>query len=267
MNKYITTGIISAGLAMSAASVSAADIAIFGQNNIGQLYGQGNNVVYVSDADLAMAGFLSSFDAFVYTRNGFSFGEGLSAAAAANVNSFVTGNIVIFNGDFQDGIGDSSLDNLFLNALDFALDGNGGGYIGEFRGAFAAYSSNADGNNPIGLIDGSAGPAGAGNGGSSGSVNLTANGANSPIVNGVSFPFNPTAVEFGATLSGENPDKVIARFDNGNAAIIASSRNQISFGAVPEPGTWAMLLLGFFSIGFSMRARKNKVRRTTLSYS
>ena len=37
--------------------------------------------------------------------------------------------------------------------------------------------------------------------------------------------------------------------------------------AVPEPGTWAMLLLGFFSIGFSMRARKNKVRRTTLSYS
>jgi hypothetical protein len=28
--------------------------------------------------------------------------------------------------------------------------------------------------------------------------------------------------------------------------------------AVPEPGTWAMMLLGFGAIGFSMRRRRGK---------
>ena len=36
-------------------------------------------------------------------------------------------------------------------------------------------------------------------------------------------------------------------------------------GAVPEPATWAMMLLGFFGTGFAMRARPR--RRTTVSYS
>jgi hypothetical protein len=30
----------------------------------------------------------------------------------------------------------------------------------------------------------------------------------------------------------------------------------ISFGAVPEPGTWAMMLLGFGAVGFAMRRRR-----------
>ena len=45
--------------------------------------------------------------------------------------------------------------------------------------------------------------------------------------------------------------------------------NAISFspvaGAVPEPATWAMMLVGFGGIGFAMR-RRSKVR-TTVSYT
>ena len=41
--------------------------------------------------------------------------------------------------------------------------------------------------------------------------------------------------------------------------------NNLQFGAVPEPGTWLMMILGFGAIGFSMRSR-NSVR-TSVSYS
>lgn len=37
------------------------------------------------------------------------------------------------------------------------------------------------------------------------------------------------------------------------------------FGAVPEPSTWAMMLLGFGAIGFAMR--RSKVVRTSVSYA
>lgn len=42
-----------------------------------------------------------------------------------------------------------------------------------------------------------------------------------------------------------------------------------SAGAVPEPGTWAMMLLGFGAIGFGMRRRKGHRidRRIRLSYT
>ena len=37
-------------------------------------------------------------------------------------------------------------------------------------------------------------------------------------------------------------------------------------GAVPEPGTWAMMLLGFGAAGYAMR-RRAKVRRTNISFA
>ena len=37
-------------------------------------------------------------------------------------------------------------------------------------------------------------------------------------------------------------------------------------GAVPEPATWAMMLLGFFGVGAAMR-RKAAVRSTSVSYA
>lgn len=239
-----------------ASSADAASLAIFGQNNIGSLYsGGGNSVTYVSDAQLATAGFLNAFDAFVYTRDGFSFGVGLSVAAAANVKAYVTGNVVLFNGDFQDDIGVANTDKLFNNALAYVLSGSGKGYIGEYRGAFAAYASNDDGNNPIGLVNGHAGVSGAGQGGSNLDIDLTTFGVGHPVTNGVTFPYDPAAVEFGAALTGENPAKVLARFANGNAAIIASEVGQIS-NPIPEPRTWLMMVAGMGAIGLVMRRRR-----------
>jgi len=36
--------------------------------------------------------------------------------------------------------------------------------------------------------------------------------------------------------------------------------DSISVAAVPEPATWAMMLLGFGAIGFTMRRRKDLPR-------
>jgi len=238
-------------------TANAATIAVFGQNNIGSRYSAtGNTVTYVTDAQLASAGFLSGFDLFVYTRSGSSFGTGLSAAAAANVSSYVTSNIVLFNGDFQDDIGAANTNQLFDNALAFVTAGGKGGYIGEYTGSFAAFSSNANGYNPLGLVAGSAGTSGFNQGGADGNVQVGPGGAGSPLLSGVSLPYNPGAVEFSATVTGVNPSGVILSFANGNPALVANSRAQISVGGVPEPSTWAMMLLGFGAIGAGMRRRR-----------
>ena len=57
----------------------------------------------VTDAQLWIAGFLNNYDAFYYTRNGTSLGQSLSAAAVANVSSYVgaRGNVVLMNWDPQ----------------------------------------------------------------------------------------------------------------------------------------------------------------------
>ena len=249
---------IVAALSLSvAAPASAANLAIFGDNNIASLYGGSHVISIVSDAQLATSGFLNGYDAFVYTRDGSSFGQGLSINAAANVKAFVTGNVVLFNGDFQDDIGNAGTDALFTNALSFVLGGMGKGYLGEYIGAFSAYAANGDGYNPIGLVNGTSGVSGASQGGSDLAIDLTAAGMLSSITAGTPFPYNPDAVEFGATLTGENPAKVLARFANGNAAIIASGVDQISDpGPVPEPATWALMIGGFGMAGAMLRRRR-----------
>ena len=264
--KMKKAAIFLAGAVLFTSPISAANLAIFGANNIGNLYDDSHAVTYVTDAQLATAGFLNTFDAFIYTRDGSSFGVGLSALAASNVKSYVTGNVVLFNGDFQDDIGTVNTNKLFNNALKYVLNGGKGGYIGEFTGAFAAYSANGNGYSPIGLVQGTAGPSGASLGGSNTDINLTSAGIGNPVTAGVTFPYDPAAVEFGAQLSGENPDKVLARFATGNAAIIASSVDQISVGAVPEPSTWAMMLFGFGFVGGAMRTAKRR-QKVTVSYA
>ena len=66
---------------------------------------------------------------------------------------------------------------------------------------------------------------------------------------------------FGVTLgAGGSPYGV--SFDTTNSSGVTQTFNgNIHFTAVPEPATWAMMLLGFGAIGFSMRSR----RRTTLA--
>lgn len=246
-----------AALILSTTGANAAAIAIFGNNNIASLYGSlpGHTVTVVSDGQLATAGFLDSFDMFVYTRNSTSFGTTLSAAAAANVKSFVTGNAVLLNGDFQDDIGTANTDLLFTQILAYILSGSGKGYLGEFNGSVAAFTSNANGLSPIGLVTGIAGPLGFGNGGSDGDVLLTAAGAASPVLTGVTFPYNPDEVEFGATVTGVNPARVLARFTNGNPAIIASGIDDISV-QVAEPATLALFGAGLIGLA-AVRRRKS----------
>jgi hypothetical protein len=244
--------------ALSSAAADAAQIAIFGDNRIADLYGTlGHTVTIVDDSQLSTAGFLDSFDMFVYTRDGFSFGTTLSAAAAANVKSFVDGNIVLLNGDFQDDIGEANTDLLFSQILTYLLSGSGKAYLGEFTGSVAAFSSNSNNLQPISLVAGAAGPLGFGQGGSEGDVLLTAAGAISPVLAGVSFPYNPDAVEFGADVSGVNPAQVLARFTNGNPAIIAGNVENISDpGEVPEPATLALVgggLLGLVALRRRLR--------------
>ena len=76
------------------------------------------------------------------------------------------------------------------------------------------------------------------------------------MLSGVTLPYNPAAVEFGATLSGIDPSLVLATYDNGNAAIIA--RDGIP-APVPEPCSLALLGLGAPAV---LAARRRRTRKT-----
>ena len=46
-----------------------------------------------------------------------------------------------------------------------------------------------------------------------------------------------------------------------------SYTGSINFAAVPEPATWALMLLGFAAVGFSLRRRKPEARETRVRYN
>ena len=236
-------------------------IAVFGDNATDDFINglAGYQAVLVSDMDLATPGFLtgSGFSAFYFTRNGASFGSGLSVAAAANVASYVglTGNVVLLNGDFADGIGNASINQLTSNSVMFAA-ASGNGFIGEFNGAVSALTANSNGFTPLSLIPGTAGPLGLGNGGSQGSLNQTAAGAGSPVLAGLSFPFNPVGVDFGSVLTGVPNALVVATFDGGNPGIIVRQGTAAPGNAIPEPGTLALASTGLIGLIGCVRRRK-----------
>lgn len=83
---------------------------------------------------------------------------------------------------------------------------------------------------------------------------LRANGSTITVklLDGVSTSFDPHGFPVGTT------SYINARFTTGNANL-----SQAVEGPVPEPATWAMMLLGFGGIGMAMR-RKQKVPHTQM---
>lgn len=135
-------------------------------------------------------------------------------------------------------------DHLINNKFVSAESGNG--FIGEFNGAVSALTSNSDGFSPIGLVNGSAGPLGFDGGGSDSRLRLTPAGINNPVLSGVTFPFNPVGVEFGATASGIAPSMIISTWSSTGAPAIG----------IPEPAS----ILGAFtavSLGIIMKRKKH----------
>ena len=196
-------------------------IAVFGDNAtndfINAQFGPGSATL-VTDAQLATPGFLNVFDAFYYTRNGTSLGTSLSAAAAANVESYVggDGSVVLLDADFADALGSSPfVDTLTRNAVLFAAE-SGHGYIGEFNGAFAALNSNSSGLRPLGIIDGAAGAfttAGIG------AITPTAAGSGNALLRGLTFPTDPDSVELSVPIAGLDPNAILAQFAGAPAVI------------------------------------------------
>jgi hypothetical protein len=242
-----------------ATNAKGAVIAVFGDNETDNyLASIGHSVTLVTDADLATPGFLSSggFEALFVTRDGFSFGVGLSPAAAANVVAWVAdGDIVLFNGDLADSVffGDPDAETIYANAAAFAA-ASGHGYVGEFNGSAMAYSSNSNGFVPLGLIPGAAGPLTSG-GAFSTPYEVTGVGAGHPVMAGVPLVFDPADSDFG-TVIGAPAGYILATYDDGTPAIVAGASLA---AAVPEPSSMVVFSLGAIGMfGAWRRSRKQK---------
>ena len=233
MKKVAAAAIMAAGLVATSTTADAAVIAVFGDNGTDNvLSGAGHTVTLVSDAQLATPGFLNPFDIFVYTRDGSSFGASLSAAAAANVKAFVTGNVVLFTSDLADnGYPGDATNTLMANAANWA---GPKGFIGEFTGSCAAMSNNTAGVTALGLVNGTCNALNFGPGGDPMSVLQALH----PVVAGVPALVNMGGShEFFAHITGVNPSMIIADNSSDIPSIIAGR-------AVPEPASLALLGLG-----------------------
>ena len=252
------TSVLATLFLASSVTVHAGQIAVFGDNGLLSYINASTSHtgVLVSDTQLATAGFLNTYDAFVYTRNGASGSPSptMSGAAAANVSSFVSGNIVLFNGDFSDSVGgvfssDPDAETLFSNALDFVLQ-SGGGYIGELFGFAAAFQSNDRGVPALGLVAGDL----TGNYVvDNGSYALTTAGLSHPVTAGVPGAKDYDNWDLMFNVSGYDASAVLMETPNGRPAILAYG----GATAMPTPGT--IVLLGLGLLGLYRHQRTSRV--------
>jgi len=239
---------------------------------IDNTFGAGHYTL-VSTSDLETAGFLNSFSAVVVSRFDAGFGSFLSSAAANNVATYVgsgatQGGVAVFTNDAADNLGfsgasldpfDPNLNQLFVNALKFAAL-SGHGYIGEFNGAVMAMASNSAGAPALGLLPGSAD--GVHSYGPQFTYDVGPIGPGNPIDAGVTFPFTDSDdTTFLTDITGANANNIVDIYTssgiNGEPAVLAN-QFVISGGGVPEPSTWAMMLLGFAGLGFLAHRRSRK---------
>ena len=73
----------------------------------------------------------------------------------------------------------------------------------------------------------------------------------SSTFNQLTLNFTPTASNGALVFAGTNPNPVVG--NDRNVAIDA-----VSLSAVPEPATWAMMIIGFGLIGFGLRSRRQQ---------
>src|SRR4051794_25872582 len=197
-------------------------VAVLGNNAVDDELNEEPGMVasLVSDAQVATAGFLDGFDAFLFTRNGIAFNPVLSAGAAAQVRAF-TKRAVLLNGDFADGVAsDPEIHDLFASSVRWAGE-HGGGYVGELEGATAGLASNGDGQPALNFLAGSA--TASTFSGLTNSIAATPAGASHPALDDVALPHSSSDVNFMAQISGAPASKVLARYvSNNNPAILAS---------------------------------------------
>lgn len=93
----------------------------------------------------------------------------------------------------------------------------------------------------------------------------------SVLLNGMEFTLTPNGtVEFGFIQNMLVDGGLQSLIVNGTSGGNGSFAGTISFvpsAAVPEPATWALLMLGFAGIGFSMRRSKPAVRESRVRYN
>jgi hypothetical protein len=183
---------------------------------------------------------------------------------------FFDGSTVVASGSFSYDSSQSGL--LTFNDLTaFSISGAGNAYtLADVTGALSTYNYfgyNTTLNSFVpGLVDGP-----------QGQFELIFGATSATIQNGITnttsgFSFDPLPGQADPSGLGEN-DGLFAFYDpvNCGACELASdfpSFTSFSISAVPEPSTWLMTLLGFLSLGFTVRRRKlsETVRYNPASY-
>lgn len=180
----------------------------------------------------------TSSDGTTGTNYGISFG---SNALAICLNSLE----VVCSNTSRGGLGDPNSQRgglFFLEGAETFLNFSAGfqtgfsfNYVGQFTGSVGVY----DGLNGTGNL--------------LGTVSLVPNGTNCPAYSSVGFcPFEAAGINFSGV---------------GRSIAFGGVANQIVFddvtfgsaipGGVPEPSVWAMLVLGFGTLGAAMRRRRS----------